>query len=68
MKFYLCADESEYTFDCATTLKEAKQIVAAQGKGEVRMVEVDVNAETIRALLGNHGGYAKNMGKSWRIE
>ena len=60
MKFYVCHDLNDQVFDCVTTLSEAKQIVRDAGCGEVSMIDVPVNSETIRLLLGNLGGYATN--------
>lgn len=58
MMFYICIDNEGATFDCVTSLKEAKDIVGGAGGGEINAVEVGVDPDSIRRLLGNLGGYA----------
>ena len=65
MKFYVIETEARgETIGCELTRKAAKQTAEAYGlgKGEytIDLVEADVSAETIRRLLGNLGGYARD--------
>ena len=61
MIFYIITDADGSVFDCTTKLAEAKQIAIDDGGlCVVTRLDVDVSAETIRRLLGNHGGYAKS--------
>ena len=61
MRFYVCNDSDGETFDCVLKLSEAKQMVAAEGGGTIQVTDVSVTAENIRKLLGNLGGYAKEI-------
>jgi hypothetical protein len=56
MKFYLILDVDDGVVDCRTSIREAK--LACPFGGSVTMVDVPINAETVRRLLGNEGGYA----------
>lgn len=64
MKFYTIIGDRGETVGCERTIKAAK--VRAEeygfhpGEYSVEMVEVDVNAETVRLLLAEGGGYAKS--------
>ena len=58
MIFYTIMDKQGTTFDCTTSLRQAKQIANDSGQFCIVTREsVNVNAETIKRLLGNHGGY-----------
>jgi hypothetical protein len=50
------------TLGCQRTKKQALEFGESMGYSRyelnARWVEVDVTAETVRLLLGNHGGYA----------
>lgn len=61
MRFYVCADDQGQTFDCVMTRKEAIDMVHNSGGGQVTMLDVPVNAESIQRLLGNIGGFAKKV-------
>lgn len=61
MRFYVCNNTDNETFDCVLKLSEAKQIVIAEGGGTVEVLDVPVNADTVRKLLGNLGGYATEI-------
>jgi hypothetical protein len=61
MKFYICHDSDCQIFDCCFTLKEAKQIVHNAGGGEVSMIDVPIDAETVRHLLGKIGMHIPNQ-------
>lgn len=62
MRFYIVQDAAGSTLGCEITLKAAKQL----GHGNTRegysieAVDCAVNAETVRRLLGQLGGYADN--------
>jgi len=63
MKFYTIETQMGETIGCELTKKDAVEYAKGRGysKDEVQIecVEVDVNAESIRRLLGNIGGYSK---------
>lgn len=60
MRFYLVTDDRGETLGCETTLKDAHALArnASVEWYDVQLVEAPVNADTIRRLLGNLGGYA----------
>ena len=62
MKFYTIETESGETIGCELTRKAAISFAAERGysKDEIQIecVDVTVNAEAVRRLLGNRGGYA----------
>lgn len=58
MKFYEVEVDGE-TVGCELSLKAAKALAKSLGEQWcITVVEAPVNAETIRRLLGNLGGYA----------
>ena len=65
MKFWIIENVGE-TMGCYLTKREALQQGKACGVPAENMrvfwVDVDVTAENIRRLLGQHGGYAKAQG------
>jgi len=66
VKFYIAKDDREDALDVFFTLREAKEAVrASESQGSVEMVEVEVTAESVRRLLGNAGGYAKDSRTVW---
>lgn len=68
MKFWLIEDGTGETIGCEITYREAK--ASAQSYVDdysIRWIEVPVSAESIRRLLGNHGGYATAGGRAHGI-
>jgi hypothetical protein len=62
MKFYVLKDDDLGVVGCVKTLSEAKQIARLDSHiKEIEMIDLDVNADTVRRLLGNEGGYAKDI-------
>ena len=59
MKFYILEVNGE-TVGCETSLKAAKLRIT-DDDWCITVVEVAVNAETVRLLLGNQGGYAETL-------
>jgi hypothetical protein len=68
MKFYTVQNAMGTTFDAFAKLSDAKIAVKSVGLGTVQMIEVDVNAETVRLLLACNGGYAKDCKQVWELE
>lgn len=73
MKFYVLFDGDDSPRNCETTLRKAKQAALRLMDGEygedcmsIKQVEVPVNADSIRRLLGDLGGYAKDMKLVWQ--
>ena len=64
MKFYVIENEFGETVGCETTLHAAKNAAHERGlerdEYEITVVDCAVNAETVRRLLGNLGGYARS--------
>lgn len=62
MRFYIVQDGMGSTLGCERTLKAAKELGhAGEREGySVEAVDCAVNAETVRRLLGQLGGYAEN--------
>lgn len=61
MKFYVLEVNGE-TVGCETTLKAAKALAQTlSDEWFITVLEVAVNAETTRRLLGNRGGYAETL-------
>lgn len=60
MRFYIVHDAGGSTLGCETTLKKARELGRTDESDTYSITRVDcpVNAETIRRLLGNLGGYA----------
>lgn len=62
MRFYVVQNDQGSTLGCELTLKAAKALGAedrfATGSYTVEAIDCDVNAETVRRLLGQLGGYA----------
>ena len=59
MKFYIVEVDGE-TVGCETSLKAAKLHINGDDWC-ITVLEVAVNAETVRRLLGNMGGYAETL-------
>jgi hypothetical protein len=59
MKFYVLEVNGE-TVGCETSLKAAKLQVTGDDWC-ITVLEVPVNAETVRLLLANKGGYAETL-------
>ena len=61
MKFYLVLLDDERA-GVEMSLREAKRRARDESDsfGSVEMIEVDVNAETIRRLISGEGGYARD--------
>lgn len=63
MKFWIIETAEGETLGCELTRKEAFAFAAARGyerkELDVQFVECDVNADTVRRLLGNLGGFEK---------
>lgn len=64
MKFYIVEVDGE-TVGCETSLKAAKALAFSLRDDRlewcITVLEVAVNAETVRLLLGNKGGYAETL-------
>lgn len=64
MKFYTIETESGETIGCELTKKAAIYFAAERGYSkdeiDIECVDVAVNAETVRRLLGGVGGYAND--------
>ena len=64
MKFYLIEAGRQGVIGCELTRKAAydfaEQCDYLRTEVEIEVVDCPVNAETIRRLLGNLGGYANN--------
>jgi hypothetical protein len=60
MKFYIVQDDAGSTLGCELTLKAPRQLGHADAREGYSIVRVEcpANAETVRRLLGNLGGYA----------
>jgi hypothetical protein len=62
MKFYVIETSQGETIGCELTKKAAIEFADYRGYSrdevEIEAVDVSVNAETVRLLLGNLGGYA----------
>jgi hypothetical protein len=56
MRFYLIFESDGSVVDCRTSIRGAK--LACPFGGSVDMIDVPINSETVRRLLGNEGGYA----------
>lgn len=63
MKFYLVQDAAGSTLGCELTLKAAKALRSGGERepGTITRITCDVNAETVRRLLGQLGGYATHI-------
>lgn len=64
MKFWIIEDGTGETIGCEISQREAK--ASAQSYSDdfsIRWIEVPVSADSIRRLLGNHGGYATAGGR-----
>ena len=72
MKFYLLTNELGEVVGCERTLSKAFNLAESYGlsRDEIRIdvFDVSVNAETIRRLLGDGGGYAKSIKRVWGSE
>lgn len=73
MKFYILVDADGSPRGCETSLRKAKQAVLQHMKQEygeyylrIEQVEVPVNADTVRRLLGDLNGYAKDRKMVWQ--
>ena len=60
MRFYLVTDTDGSVIDCTTKWADARGLMDAGHPGAIDIVEVPVNAESIRLLLAGNGGYATN--------
>jgi len=62
MKFYIIESEFGETIGCELTRKAAKEFAESRGfskdEYEITVTDCPVNADTVRRLLGNLGGYA----------
>lgn len=60
MKFYVIEDSTEQRVGCELTKAAAHKVAAEMGITDysLRTMDVQVNAETVRRLLGNIGGFA----------
>lgn len=62
MKFYVVKSDMGEIIGCEFSRRDAKQYAEMVGwhpsEVEIEAVEVAVNAENVRRLLGNLGGYA----------
>lgn len=67
MKFWIIYNEQESVVGCEPTKRAA--IATAKGMGygpgefSIQWLEVEVSAESLRLLLGELGGYAKDQGE-----
>lgn len=62
MKFYVLKDDDLGIVGCVRTLRDAKEIAKSEPHiKEIEMIDCDVNADTVRRLLGDEGGYAKEV-------
>jgi hypothetical protein len=62
MKFYTVKDDNCEILDCFTSKKEALALIdKIGGVGTIDIEEIAVNADTIRRLLGNQGGFVVDM-------
>lgn len=60
MKFYIVRIPCEGPVGCELLLRDAHRLGQSYGTYEIEMVEVDVNTEAVRRLLGEIGGYANS--------
>ncbi len=62
MKFYVIEDADGAVVGCQTSVGAARKVASLSGLDGCRIEEITVavNAESIRLLLGQLGGYAKN--------
>ena len=61
MKFYEVEVDGE-TVGCETSMRAAKALAKSLGDSWcITIIDAPVNAETIRRLLGNLGGYAETL-------
>jgi hypothetical protein len=69
MKFYLLNNDVGEVVGCERTLSAARWLAESCGMTRdatiIYEVDVAVNAETVRRLLGNSGGYAKRIKRVW---
>jgi hypothetical protein len=69
MKFYILSNEMGEVVGCERTLSKAFKLAESYGltRHEIRIdaIDVAVNAETVRRLLGDTGGYAKSIKRVW---
>ena len=63
MKFYVVESPQGETIACFTSKTAALSEVASNGT--VQMVDAPVTADTIRRLLGQMGGFAKDARQIW---
>jgi hypothetical protein len=66
MKFWIVTNTAGETLGCETTKAAAIRTglySTTKEDLELRWVDVDVNAETIRLLLAGNGGYANAVGR-----
>lgn len=69
MKFFVVYEMGEGTVGCFLTKREAVAFGSSWCVNfSVTAMEVAVNADTVCRLLGNQGGYAKNMKEIYRKE
>lgn len=62
MKFYVIANAEGSTVGCETSLRRAKQFVKAEAREgyTITCITCKPDAETVRRLLGNLGGFAED--------
>jgi hypothetical protein len=70
MKFYMLTNDVGELIGCERTLSAARWLAESCGmtRNETIIYEVDVavNAETVRRMLSNSGGYVKRIKRIWR--
>lgn len=69
MRFYVVTDGTGETLGCQRSLRQAQALGRSYGISfTVDAVDVSINAETVRRLLGALGGYAIEQREVWREE
>jgi hypothetical protein len=69
MKFYILSNEMGGVVGCERTLSAAFKLAESYGltryESRIDAIDVAVNAETVRRLLVDTGGYAKSIKRVW---
>ena len=65
MRFYIVSTYADGPCGAYTSLREARKVVAESYGPEdhpsIIGMDVEINAETVRRMLGEEGGYATNI-------
>jgi hypothetical protein len=69
MKFYVLTNDLGEVVGCERTMSAAFKLAESCGltldETRIDAFDVSVNAETVRRLLGDSGGYAKSIKRVW---